>query len=119
MPWLFAWLCPVHLCWIGGILDRLEKIAMLLRQRTWEIFEVADQGDSVSRLVDYFLLTLIFANVVAVIAGTVDSIAIRFALTPMEAIDQPVTASGLRQPGRFGFLRHSYVKSLARGRGSW
>jgi voltage-gated potassium channel len=78
MPWLFAWLWAVHLCWIGGILDRLEKIAMLLRQRTWEIFEVADQGDSISRLVDYFLLTLIFTNVVAVIAGTVDSIAIRF-----------------------------------------
>jgi voltage-gated potassium channel len=51
---------------------------MLLRQRTWEIFEVADQGDSVSRLVDYFLLALIFTNVVAVIAETVEPIALRF-----------------------------------------
>lgn len=47
---------------------------MSLKERIWEIVEVAEPGDRASRAFDVFILTLIFLNVLAVIAGTVDSI---------------------------------------------
>ncbi len=46
---------------------------MNLRRRTWEIVEVARPGDTVSRVFDIFILTLIFLNVIAVILGSVQS----------------------------------------------
>ena len=51
---------------------------MNLRQRAWEIVEVAKPGDRVSLAFDVSILTLIFCNVVAVILGTVQAIAQRF-----------------------------------------
>ncbi len=49
-----------------------------LRNRVWEIMEVARPGDSASRAFDIFILALIFLNVAAVILETVDSANIRF-----------------------------------------
>lgn len=43
-----------------------------LRRRTYEILEVAEQGDWASRLCDYGLILLILMNVVAVILETLD-----------------------------------------------
>ena len=47
---------------------------MTVRERVWEIIEVARPGDGLSRGVDAFILTLIFANVIAVIVGSVPSV---------------------------------------------
>jgi voltage-gated potassium channel len=47
---------------------------MSIRERTWEIVEVARDGDTPSRNFDIFILTLIFSNVVAVIIGSVRSL---------------------------------------------
>jgi voltage-gated potassium channel len=47
---------------------------MNLRKRTWEITEVAQSGDTFSRVFDYSIVILIFLNVVAVIVGSVKSI---------------------------------------------
>jgi len=44
---------------------------MNAQKRTWEIIEVAGPGDSVSRAVDVFVLLLIGANIIAVIAASV------------------------------------------------
>jgi voltage-gated potassium channel len=51
-----------------------------IKQRVWEILDVAKPGDTVSRAFDIFILSLIFLNVVAVILGTVKEIEDRFAL---------------------------------------
>jgi hypothetical protein len=51
-----------------------ETIQMKLRDRVWEIVEVAKPGDRASRAFDIFILTLIFLNVLAVIVGTVESV---------------------------------------------
>jgi voltage-gated potassium channel len=45
-----------------------------IRRRVWEIVDVAERGDRVSRLFDLFILALIFLNVLAVILGTVKEI---------------------------------------------
>lgn len=50
---------------------------MKLRERTWEIVEVARRGDFASRVFDITILSLIFLNVIAVIAGSVQSIQTR------------------------------------------
>lgn len=47
---------------------------MTLRESTWRILAVAEPGDKGSRAFDIFILGLIFANVMAVIVGTVGSI---------------------------------------------
>jgi len=47
---------------------------MDVRKRTWQIVEVAGPGDTVSRIFDIAILALIFLNVVAVIAGSVQSV---------------------------------------------
>jgi voltage-gated potassium channel len=47
---------------------------MNIRRRTWEIVDIAKPGDKVSRAFDIALLALIFLNVIAVIAGSVQSI---------------------------------------------
>jgi len=51
---------------------------MNVRERVWEIIEVARPGDGLSRGVDSFILILIFANVIAVIVGSVPSIYARY-----------------------------------------
>lgn len=45
-----------------------------VKQRTWEILEVAKPGDRASKLFDWFILALIFLNVVDVILGSVKSL---------------------------------------------
>jgi voltage-gated potassium channel len=47
---------------------------MKIKNRVWEILENTKPDDKVGRLDDYFILSLIFLNVVAVILGTVKSI---------------------------------------------
>jgi voltage-gated potassium channel len=42
----------------------------MIRKRVYQILEVAQKGDLISRIFDYFILILIFLNVVAVIIGT-------------------------------------------------
>lgn len=47
---------------------------MNVRARTWEILEVAQAGDKMSRRFDIFILSLIFLNVTAVILVSVQSL---------------------------------------------
>jgi len=47
---------------------------MQVRRRTYEVFEVAKQGDGLSRACDVLILTLIGVNVIALILGSVKSI---------------------------------------------
>lgn len=47
---------------------------MSLRQRTWEVVEVAASGDRLSRAFDLAILSLIFLNVVAVILDSVEAL---------------------------------------------
>lgn len=47
---------------------------MKIKNRVWEILENTKSDDKYGRLDDYFILSLIFLNVVAVILGTVKSI---------------------------------------------
>ena len=51
---------------------------MSLRRRTWEILDVAREGDRASRAFDIGILTLIFLNVLAVVLGSVKSIYDRY-----------------------------------------
>ena len=51
---------------------------MSWKQRTWEIVEVAEPGDRVSRYFDAAILTLILLNVLAVIIGSVAAVEERF-----------------------------------------
>jgi len=51
---------------------------MSMRQRTWEIVEVAKVGDTPSRVFDISILSLIFLNIIAVIIGSVQSIQTRW-----------------------------------------
>jgi voltage-gated potassium channel len=51
---------------------------MNVQKRTWQIVEVAKPGDTVSRVFDIFILSLIFLNVVAIIIGSVESIEQRY-----------------------------------------
>lgn len=53
---------------------------MRLRQRVWEILDVAKPGDLYSRVFNVFILILIFLNVLAVIIGTVKPIQERYEL---------------------------------------
>ena len=43
-----------------------------IKKRTYEIIEVAMDGDILSRIIDIFLVSLIIVNVVLVIADTFD-----------------------------------------------
>lgn len=52
---------------------------MTLRERTWQILDVARPGDTSSRVFDLFILSLIFTNVAAVIVGTVEPIYAKWA----------------------------------------
>lgn len=47
---------------------------MNIQQRAWEIVEVAQKGDRVSRKFDILMLILISANVLAVIIGSIESV---------------------------------------------
>lgn len=47
---------------------------MGVRKRTWEILEIAGEGDKTSRLVDFALFFLVGANVLAIIIESVPSI---------------------------------------------
>ncbi len=51
-----------------------ERIAVNVKKRVWEIVEVAKPGDTVSRVFDIFILTLIIVNVISVIIGSVNQI---------------------------------------------
>jgi len=51
---------------------------MALQRRVWELLEVARPGDKIGRAVDIFILSLIFANVIAVIVGTVKTVEARY-----------------------------------------
>jgi voltage-gated potassium channel len=51
---------------------------MNIKTRTWQIVEVAKSGDRLSWAFDIFILILIFLNIIAVIAGTVESVETRF-----------------------------------------
>jgi voltage-gated potassium channel len=51
---------------------------MNFRKRIWEIVEAAKPGDTLSRIFDIFILSLIFLNVIAVIVGSVQSVQDRF-----------------------------------------
>ena len=44
-----------------------------LRKRIWDIVEVAKPGDKISYAFDIIMLALIFANILAVILGSVAS----------------------------------------------
>ncbi len=52
---------------------------MTRKKRAWEILEVAEEGDVVSRLFDIFILGLIFLNVTAVILVSVDRLEAKYA----------------------------------------
>lgn len=54
---------------------------MTIKQRTWELLQVAKRGDRASRRVDVFLLTLIALNIGAVIVGSVGWVETRWAAT--------------------------------------
>jgi len=47
---------------------------MKLRKRTWEILEIAGEGDRVSKIADFALFFLVGANVLAIILESVESI---------------------------------------------
>lgn len=51
---------------------------MNVRNRTWEIVEVAKPGDTPSRIFDIAILSLIFLNVLAVVLGSIETIQARF-----------------------------------------
>jgi voltage-gated potassium channel len=48
-----------------------------IKKRIFEILEVAKEGDHASKVFDVFITSLIFLNVIAVILGTVNTIAIQ------------------------------------------
>ncbi len=50
-----------------------------IKQRIWEIFEVAQPGDRLSKICDFFIIVLIFLNVLAVFLSTVKPLEARFA----------------------------------------
>ncbi len=51
----------------------------MIRKRLWDILEVAEEGDGPSRIFDFFILSLIFLNVAAVILVSVDSLEKKYA----------------------------------------
>lgn len=51
---------------------------MSIRKRTWQILEVTKSNDSMAKAINYFILGLIFFNVIAVILGTVKSLNSRY-----------------------------------------
>jgi len=48
---------------------------MSLKRRLYEVLEVAEQGDTLSRVFDIFIISLIALNVLALILGTIPSLA--------------------------------------------
>lgn len=50
-----------------------------IRRRTWEVLEVARTGDALSRSVDVMIMSLVVANVIAVVLESVPSIHARYA----------------------------------------
>ena len=57
-------------------MDRVVKGR--LKKRIYEILEVAAPGDSLSRIFDVFIMTLIFLNVVAVVLETVQGLSAQY-----------------------------------------
>lgn len=51
---------------------------MSARSRAWQLLEATDSNDTVAKWVNYFLLGLVFLNVVAVVLGTVESLQSRY-----------------------------------------
>ena len=47
---------------------------MNIRKKIWNILEPAKQGDTMSRVFDIFILSLILLNILAVIVGSVKSV---------------------------------------------
>ena len=45
-----------------------------IRKRTWQVLEVGDESDQLSRTIDALILTLVFGNVLAVVLESVESI---------------------------------------------
>lgn len=62
----------------GRQLLRWFRGPMNARKRTWEIVEVAQPGDTISRVFDISILVLISLNVVAVVLGSVQSVRAKF-----------------------------------------
>ena len=58
-----------------------ERAKIALRQRTYEVLEVAETGDWISRWCDYALIFLILTNVCAVILETVPAIQQAYGVT--------------------------------------
>jgi voltage-gated potassium channel len=56
----------------------IECADVTTRQRIWEVLEFTKPGDRAGRSFAIFILSLIFLNVLAVIVGTVDSVARRY-----------------------------------------
>ena len=48
------------------------------RKRTWTILEPASDSDKLSRVVDVFLVSLIFFNILSVILETVDFLFLKY-----------------------------------------
>ena len=46
----------------------------IIRKRTWEIVEAANDGDTISKFFDWSIMSLVLLNIIAVIAGSVESI---------------------------------------------
>ena len=52
----------------------------LSRKRVWEILEPAEPEDKISKVIDVFLVSLIFFNILMVILETVDKLFIKYEL---------------------------------------
>lgn len=58
--------------------SKLATSPRKLKHRVWEILDIAKPGDVPGKIVDIFILTLIFLNVVAVVVSTVKPIEERY-----------------------------------------
>ena len=58
----------------------LFKNFKLKRSRVWSLLEPAVENDNFSKIVDIFLVTLIFLNILMVILETVDFLYLKYAI---------------------------------------
>ncbi len=58
--------------------QHLDVSTIRIKKRTFEILEIAAEGDSVSKAFDIFIITLISLNVLAVVLETVESLYTQF-----------------------------------------
>jgi voltage-gated potassium channel len=49
-----------------------------IRRRTWEVLEVGDSGDQLSRAIDVMILSLVVCNVIATILVSVESLSVAY-----------------------------------------